>query len=243
MRAFFTCGIILLLAAHPAAAAAEAHYAEQRAAMLRAIERDAIDTADYTGRRGFDARVMAEIGAVPRHLFVPADEASRAYANRPLPIGYGQTISQPYIVARMTEVLLAGGPLSSVLEVGTGSGYQTAILSQLVGRVFTVERIAAMLERAAERFRMLRLRNINYRHADGGMGWPERGPFDGILVTASPKQIPQELIDQLATGGRMVMPVGDGGTQELILVTKHDGRAETEVLEPVSFVPLKSGKV
>ncbi len=190
-----------------------------------------------------DPGILEIISSTPRHLFVDEALAHRAYEDTALPIGHNQTISQPYIVARMTEVLLAGGPLSSVLEVGTGSGYQTAILSQLVGRVFTVERIAAMLERAAERFRMLRLRNINYRHADGGMGWPERGPFDGILVTASPKQIPQELIDQLATGGRMVMPVGDGGTQELILVTKHDGRAETEVLEPVSFVPLKSGKV
>ncbi|MDP7642735.1 MAG: protein-L-isoaspartate(D-aspartate) O-methyltransferase [Alphaproteobacteria bacterium] len=239
MRAFFTCGIILLLAAHPAAAAAEAHYAEQRAAMLRAIERDAIDTADYTGRRGFDARVMAEIGAVPRHLFVPADEASRAYANRPLPIGYGQTISQPYIVALMTDLLdLGAGDV--VFELGTGSGYQAAVLAGLVAEVYTVEIVAELAALAAERLARLGYDNITAWHGDGYYGWPEKAPFDAIIVTAAASHVPPPLIAQLKPGGRMVIPVGAAFlVQQLMLIEKAaDGDIITRHILPVVFVPL-----
>jgi protein-L-isoaspartate(D-aspartate) O-methyltransferase len=189
-----------------------------------------------------DHGILGVIGSTPRHLFVDEALSHRAYEDTSLPIGFNQTISQPYIVARMTEILLAEGPLNNVLEVGTGSGYQAAILAQLVKRVFTVERIGPLLDKAVERFRMLRLRNISYRHADGGVGWSERGPFDGIIVTASPRQIPQELVDQLGVGGRMVLPLGSGPSQDLVLVTRSAEGIVTEILEPVHFVPLIAGK-
>lgn len=193
-----------------------------------------------------DHHILGVIGSTPRHLFVDEALSHRAYEDTSLPIGFNQTISQPYIVARMTEVLLSEGPVDNVLEVGTGSGYQAVILAQLVKRVFTVERIGPLLEKAAARFRMLRLRNISYRHADGAVGWPERGPFDGIIVTASPRHIPQELVDQLAEGGRMVLPLGTddgtGDTQNLVLVTRTSEGFVSEVLEPVHFVPLVKGK-
>ena len=189
-----------------------------------------------------DPRILEVINSTPRHVFVDEALAHRAYEDTALPIGFNQTISQPYIVARMTEVLLAAGPLTRVLEVGTGSGYQAAVLAQLVDKVYTVERISDMLERAAAKFKLLGLRNISCRHADGGMGWPEHGPYDGIIVTASPMHIPEELIAQMAEGGRMVVPVGDKDTQELVLITSTTDGIETEVLEPVNFVPLLSGK-
>lgn len=192
-----------------------------------------------------DQKILDVISSTPRHLFVDEALAHRAYEDKALPIGFNQTISQPYIVARMTEILLAAGPLSSVLEVGTGSGYQAAVLAQLVDKVYTVERIAGMLERAVEKFKLLRLRNISYRHADGGMGWPERGPFDGIMVTASPNTFPEELVEQLAPGGRLVIPLGNGSadSQVLVLVTREEDGYETEVLEEVNFVPLVNGKI
>jgi len=189
-----------------------------------------------------DSRILEVIKSTPRHLFVDEALAHRAYEDTALPIGFNQTISQPYIVARMTEVLLAEGPMSSVFEVGTGSGYQAAVLAQLVDKVYTVERISGMIERAASRFKMLGLRNISYRHSDGGMGWPERGPFDGIILTASPMHIPEDLVEQLVVGGRMVVPLGVGDAQELVLVTRTTAGVETEVLETVNFVPLVSGK-
>ncbi len=192
-----------------------------------------------------DQRILDVINSTPRHLFVDEALSHRAYEDTALPIGFNQTISQPYMVARMTELLLATGPLSRVLEVGTGSGYQATILAQLVKKVYTVERIEKLLEQAVRRFKLLRLWNISHRHADGGMGWPEKGPFDGIMVTAAPMSIPEELIRQLAPGGRMVVPLGSGGVQDLIMVTREKSGpgVTTEVMDKVRFVPLLSGKV
>ncbi len=179
----------------------------------------------------------------PRHIFVDEALAHRAYEDTALPIGYNQTLSQPYIVARMTEALLANGPVKRVLEVGTGSGYQTAILAQLVDQVFSVERILPLQEMARERMGVLGLRNVKMKHADGGMGWPEKSPFDGIIVTAAPRELPGELIEQLGPEGRLVIPVGPERDQDLVLVTKKGGEQKREVLEPVRFVPLLSGAV
>lgn len=189
-----------------------------------------------------DERILDVIGSTPRHAFIDEALSHRAYEDTALPIGFNQTISQPYIVARMTEVLLAQGPLNRVLEVGTGSGYQAAVLAQLVDKVYTVERISGLLEKAVSRFKLLGLRNIQYQHADGGMGWPVRGPFDGIIVTASTTRIPDELIAQLAEGGRMVVPVGHGDQQQLTLLSNTESGVTTEVLEAVKFVPLLGGK-
>ena len=180
----------------------------------------------------------------PRHIFLDEALAHRAYEDSALPIGYQQTLSQPYIVARMTELLLAGGPLRRVLEVGTGSGYQTAILAQLVERVYSVERIRPLQEKARHRLQSLGLRNIHYRHADGGFGWSDKGPFDGILSAAAPEQVPAELLAQLAPGGRLVIPVGSQRRQHLhVYQKKADGEIQTNVVEPVLFVPLLSGVI
>ncbi|MCF7981516.1 MAG: protein-L-isoaspartate(D-aspartate) O-methyltransferase [Pseudomonadales bacterium] len=177
----------------------------------------------------------------PRHLFVDEALAHRAYEDTALPIGYNQTLSQPYIVARMTEALLANGPVKRVLEVGTGSGYQTAILAQLVDQVFSVERILPLQEQARERMVLLGLRNVKMKHADGGLGWPEKAPFDAIMVTAAPRELPEELLSQLADPGRMVIPVGPDEHQELVLVTKNKEGIKREALEAVRFVPLLGG--
>lgn len=179
----------------------------------------------------------------PRHIFLDEALAHRAYEDTALPIGHGQTISQPYIVARMTELLLgAGGKLTKVLEVGTGSGYQTSILAQLIPNVYSVERIKPLQDKARERFRQLGLRNIQLRHADGGYGWTEAGPYDGILSTAAPQAVPDELLNQLAPNGVLVIPIG-GREQHLHLIIR-DGDGEkfiNRVLEPVKFVPFLSG--
>lgn len=193
--------------------------------------------------RGIDNELLLDvIASTPRHMFVDEALASRAYEDTALPIGFNQTISQPYIVARMTQVLLAEGPLEKVLEIGTGSGYQTAILSQLVTRVYTVERIQGLSERAQETLKLIGLRNIQFKHDDGNIGWSDRGPFDGIIVTASPRLIPQGLLDQLALGGRLIIPVGSSEAQLLTVVRMTSAGAETEVLEDVKFVPLLGGK-
>ncbi len=178
----------------------------------------------------------------PRHIFLDEALAHRAYEDTALPIGHGQTISQPYIVARMTEILLGatGGKINKVLEVGTGSGYQTSILAQLVPHVYSVERIKPLQDKARERFRQIGLRNIQLRHADGGFGWPEAGPYDGILSTAAPQAIPDDLLAQLAPGGVLVIPIG-GREQHLNLVVRDSDRFITQVLEPVKFVPFLSG--
>lgn len=193
-------------------------------------------------REGINSsQVLEQILNTPRHLFVDEALASRAYEDTALPIGMGQTISQPYIVARMTEVLLSEQQLDSVLEIGTGSGYQTAILAPLVRRVYTVERIAVLLEQAKERFRTLRLRNIRTKHVDGGIGLPEFGPFDGIIVTAAPAGIPRSLVQQLKSGGRMIIPIGSENEQVLVKVTRTETGYEREIMERVKFVPLLRG--
>ncbi len=188
-----------------------------------------------------DQRVLERIRAVPRHLFVDEALATRAYEDTALPIGFGQTISQPYVVARMTEALLAAAPAQKILEIGTGSGYQTAVLSPLVNEIYTVERIASLVARARRSLRELKIRNVHFRHDDGHVGWSTRAPFDGILLTAAPHAVPPALFDQLGIGGRLIAPVGPDGRQELIRYTKGEGRVVRESLGAVSFVPLLSG--
>jgi len=189
-----------------------------------------------------DMVVLDVIRTTPRHLFLDEAMAHRAYEDVALPIGFQQTLSQPYIVARMTELLLGAGPRRRVLEIGTGSGYQTAVLAQLVEEVYSVERIKPLQQRARQRMRQLRLRNVHMNHADGGMGWPERGPFDGILAAAAPERIPEDLLQQLAPGGRLVIPVG-GASQHLQVVDRTHEGYETRIIEEVNFVPLRSGTV
>jgi protein-L-isoaspartate(D-aspartate) O-methyltransferase len=189
-----------------------------------------------------DERVLSVIGAVPRHIFIDEALSTRAYEDTALPIGHGQTISQPFIVALMTKTLL-NKPRERVLEIGTGSGYQTAVLAALVKRVFTVERIAPLIERARERFRAMKLRNVRVKYDDGNLGWPDQGPFDGIIVTAAARSVPAALLDQLAVGGRLVIPVGDERTQELKVIDKTEEGIHEESLEYVRFVPLLRGTV
>ncbi|WP_434783489.1 protein-L-isoaspartate(D-aspartate) O-methyltransferase [Mangrovimicrobium sediminis] len=189
-----------------------------------------------------DQRVLDVMRTTPRHLFLDEAMAHRAYEDVALPIGYQQTLSQPYIVARMTELLLERGVPQRVLEIGTGSGYQTAVLAQLVPEIYSVERIKPLLQRARQRLRQLKLRNVQVSHADGALGWPERGPFDGILAAAAPQRIPEALLEQLAPGGRLVIPVGEE-TQFLHVVDRSAEGFETTVVEPVRFVPLRPGTV
>ncbi len=185
--------------------------------------------------------VLDAIRNTPRHLFVDEALASRAYEDTALPIGLGQTISQPYIVARMTEALLEDGVPDKVLEIGTGSGYQAAILAQLVPAVFSIERIGALLPKVRQRMRLLELRNVRFKHSDGAAGWPEQAPFQAIMLTAAPEAIPPALLDQLAVGGRLVAPIGPRGEQALMLYQRvADGIVQRE-LERVSFVPLLGG--
>ncbi|HVC37371.1 MAG TPA: protein-L-isoaspartate(D-aspartate) O-methyltransferase [Gammaproteobacteria bacterium] len=189
-----------------------------------------------------DAAVLNLIRSTPRHLFVDEALASRAYEDTALPIGLGQTISQPYIVARMTEALLADGTPETVLEVGTGCGYQTLILSALVPTVYSVERLGPLQLRARQTLSRLKVRNVRFRHADGGWGWPQHAPFDGILVSAAPEEVPAALLEQLAVGGRMVIPVGSPSGQELLLITRSsETNYARKVLDRVSFVPLVGG--
>jgi len=185
--------------------------------------------------------VLERIRNVPRHIFVDEALGSRAYEDTALPIGYGQTISQPYIVARMTEALLQGGAAENVLEVGTGCGYQTAVLAPLVGRLYTIERIEPLLARARERLKELGIRNVRFRHGDGTLGWSAHAPYDGILVAAAPLTVPETLIGQLRVGGRLIVPIGPEGEQELVRFTRGEPRVERESLGPVAFVPLLGG--
>ncbi|WP_162493017.1 protein-L-isoaspartate(D-aspartate) O-methyltransferase [Pseudomonas sp. BMS12] len=188
-----------------------------------------------------NARVLEVIRRTPRHLFVDEALAHRAYEDTALPIGHNQTISQPYIVGRMTELLLAAGPLDKVLEIGTGSGYQTAVLTQLVERVFSVERIQSLQDRAKERLAALNIRNVVFRWGDGWEGWNALGPYNGIIVTAAATDVPQALLDQLAIGGRLVIPVGTGDVQELLLIVREEDGYSRHVLDLVRFVPLLNG--
>ncbi len=191
-----------------------------------------------------DPRVLDIIGNTPRHIFLDEALSHRAYEDTALPIGHGQTLSQPYIVARMTELLLANGPLSRVLEIGTGSGYQTAVLAQLVERVYSVERIRPLQEKARQRFRQLGFRNVDLKMADGGFGWPEKGPYDGIMTTCAPKDVPDELLQQLAPNGILVLPVGEGVQNLTMVVREGDSDNFTHrVIEPAYFVPLLSGVI
>jgi protein-L-isoaspartate(D-aspartate) O-methyltransferase len=217
---------------------------------LTAARERMVETIEALGRRiplpsgpeEIDPSILAVMRQVPRHELVPADIRDQAYEDRPLPIGYGQTISQPYIVALMTH-LARPAKHHVVLEVGTGSGYQAAVLSPLVERVFSIEIVEPLAVRAADRLRELGFHNVSVRQGDGYKGWPEHGPFDSIVVTAGASHIPQPLIDQLKPGGRMVIPVGGPSTtQSLTLVEKDErGNAQTRTLLPVRFVPLTGG--
>ena len=188
-----------------------------------------------------NTKVLDVIRRTPRHLFVDEALAHRAYEDTALPIGHNQTISQPYMVARMSELLLEAGPLDKVLEIGTGSGYQTAILAQLVERVFSVERIQGLQDKAKERLAQLNLRNVVFRWGDGWEGWNALGPYNGSIVTAAAANVPQALLDQLAPGGRLVIPVGAGDVQELLLIVREEQGFSRHVLDAVRFVPLLNG--
>ncbi|MBT8040317.1 MAG: protein-L-isoaspartate(D-aspartate) O-methyltransferase [Xanthomonadales bacterium] len=188
-----------------------------------------------------DERVLEAIANTPRHAFIDEALSSRAYEDTALPIGLGQTISQPWVVARMTEAMLDGGTPEKVLEVGTGSGYQAAVLSALVSRIFTVERVEELLKQARRRFHKLKLKNIYTRHADGHLGWPSQAPFDGILVTAAASALPIELVAQLKEGAVMVVPVARGGMQRLLAVRRTEDGYDEEDLGGVIFVPLLAG--
>ena len=211
----------------------EVPYAALRRAMVVEIRQQAAGEADI------DRRVLATMVRVPRHAFVPVAQRQNAYENRPLPIGYGQTISQPYIVALMTD-LARPGKTHKVLEIGTGSGYQAAVLAELVGQVYSIEIIEPLATQAAQRLRALGYTNIHTRVGDGYYGWPQAGPFDSIVVTAAAPAVPPPLLRQLKPGGRMVIPVGTSFfTQTLMLVQKDaQGRVRTRQLVPVRFVPL-----
>ena len=185
--------------------------------------------------------VLDRIRNVPRHIFVDEALGSRAYEDTALPIGYGQTISQPYIVARMTEALLEAGATENVLEVGTGCGYQTAVLAPLVARLYTIERIEPLLMRARERLKELGIRNVRFRHGDGTLGWKAHAPFDGILVAAAPLTVPEALVKQLRVGGRLLVPIGPEGEQELLRFTRREQGVLRESIGAVAFVPLLGG--
>ena len=218
-------------------------YAGARQRLLAEIDATYADTRVETGLAAMSPRVRAAMGKVERHRLVPPAQASLAYRNHPLPIGQGQTISQPYIVALSTD-LLEPQPHHVVLDIGTGSGYQAAVLAEVVARVYSIELLPELGRAAAAKLAELGYANVDVRIGDGYAGWPEKAPFDGIVVTAAAPRIPQALIDQLKPGGRMVIPVGeDGGRQNLLLVTKRaDGSTQTRSVLPVRFVPLVPGR-
>jgi protein-L-isoaspartate(D-aspartate) O-methyltransferase len=186
--------------------------------------------------------VLEQIRNVPRHLFVDEALASRAYEDTALPIGHSQTISQPYVVAKMTEALLEDFDGDKVLEIGTGCGYQTAMLAPLVKEIYTVERIPELLRKTKQRLRRLDIYNVRFRLDDGWQGWPKYAPYDGIIVAAAAAELPRKLLEQLAPGGRLIMPVGPSGAQELTMVLRRDDHFEQLSLGGVSFVPLVKGK-
>ena len=218
---------------------ADTDFSRERTKMVRLIEQDVYKTGLYIGKTVFDHRVMQAMGTVPRHVFVPLTYRKHAYENRPFPIGFSQTISQPYIVALMTD-LLSIKPGDKALEIGTGSGYQAAILSELTDKVFTIEIIKELGMRADSVIKQQGYKNIQTRIGDGYYGWSEQAPFDVIVVTAAAGHIPPPLIQQLKPGGRMVIPVGSRFmVQQLVLVTKDDkGKVSTRQILPVMFVPL-----
>ena len=215
--------------------------AKAQDALLKIVERDIGMHGVGDGEPGFDPRVRAAMARVPRDRFVPSENAAKAYDNRPLPIGHRQTISQPLIVAAMTQ-LLRIRPDARILEIGTGSGYQTAVLAELAAEVSTIEIVEPLANRSREVLDDLGYRNVTFRCGDGAAGWPERSPFDGIIVTAAAPSIPPALIEQLKPGGRLVIPVGArAGNQELVLVEKDSqGQTRQKSLFGVAFVPLTS---
>ena len=212
--------------------------------MTSARTRDRL--VDRLAQKGIkNSLVLERVRSVPRHLFVDEALGSRAYEDSALPIGHGQTISQPYIVALMSQALMdeapGAGPLKKVLEIGTGCGYQTAVLSPLAGQLFTIERIRGLQRTAQARLRELGCNNIRYRHGDGMQGWPGQAPFDGILVAAAPAEIPQKLLDQLTVGGRLIIPIGPPGRQNLMRIIRTEDGFDRQSLCAVSFVPLLEG--
>ena len=215
----------------------------ERARLVAEVDAMYAATRAETGLAAMSPPVRAALGKVERHRFVPSAQAGSAYRNHPLPIGSGQTISQPYIVALSTDLVQPRAG-QRVLEVGTGSGYQAAMLAEIVGKVYTIELIAALGNAAAERLRALGYANVEVRISDGYAGWPEQAPFDAIVVTAAAPRVPRALVEQLKTGGRMVIPVGESGAaQELLVITKRaDGGIDTRSVLPVRFVPLVPGK-
>ncbi len=235
--------VLLPLLCALSAVAAKSLYEDERLRMVEAIEQDVRETSHFLSRKALNPKVLAALTTVPRHEFVPAGERGAAYQNRPLPIGHGQTISQPYIVAVMTD-LLDLSENDRVLEIGTGSGYQAAILAELVRDVHTIEIIKPLGRQAAKRLKRLGYGNISVRIADGYYGWEEFAPFDAIVVTAAASHIPPPLIAQLKAGGRMVIPVGSRFmVQQLVLVTKDTaGRISTRQVLPVRFVPLTGSR-
>jgi protein-L-isoaspartate(D-aspartate) O-methyltransferase len=230
------------LAAPPASGDSDKDYALQRQQLVQTVAEHVRETSDYLGRETLDPRVTAALAGVPRHEFVPERLRDHAYDNRPLPIGHSQTISQPYIVAIMTD-LLDLGPQDRVLEIGTGSGYQAAILATLIPQVYSIEIIEPLGEAARERLARLDFDNVQVRIGDGYYGWQEHAPFDAIVVTAAASHVPPPLIQQLKPGGRMIIPVGSHFmTQQLLLVTKSvKGEVRTRQILPVAFVPLTGG--
>jgi len=239
MLAVLLSALFLLAVTHAQPSDAQDPRTAARARMVAEIAAMARETGAETGRPRFAEAVMAAMGKVPRHRFVPSQHEGFAYDNRPLPIGEGQTISQPYIVALMTD-LLDPKSTDTVLEVGTGSGYQAAVLAELVAKVYTIEIVESLGLRAKQILGELAYRNVEVRVGDGYGGWPAAAPFDAIIVTAAPPAVPQPLVDQLKPGGRMVIPVGGpADVQQLLLVEKQaDGRTTTTRTLPVRFVPL-----
>jgi protein-L-isoaspartate(D-aspartate) O-methyltransferase len=237
MIAIVCTALFLLAVMHAELSPAQDARSDERARMVAEIAAMARETGGATGRPRFSDAVMTAMGRVPRHRFVPSLQQDFAYENRALPIGEGQTISQPFLVALMTD-LLDPKPGDTVLEVGTGSGYQAAVLAELVAKVYTIEIVEPLGRRAMQLLNELGYRNIEVRIGDGYNGWPEAAPFDSIVVTAAPAEIPKPLIDQLKRGGRMVIPGGASDMQYLLLVEKRpDGTTATRRTLPVRFVP------
>lgn len=238
-------GILVLVSGGDMTAEAQDTYARERARMVEHIATITRETRFETGRAALSERVMAAMSKVPRHEFVPAWERPSAYADRPLPIGHGQTISQPFIVALMTDIVDVK-PGDTVLEIGTGCGYQAAVLAELAKTVYTIEIVEPLGREAGERLKRLGYDNLTAKVGDGYQGWPEHAPFDAIIVTAAPRDVPQPLIDQLKPGGRLVVPVGSqiGGQTLLVLEKQRDGTINRREVLAVRFVPLvdQSGK-
>lgn len=217
------------------------NWARERAELLEQVKRDFAETSQFTGLPAMPPRVRQAMAKVPRHLFVPASEQAYAYIDHALPIGCRQTISQPFIVALMTS-LLETQPDHVVLEIGTGSGYQAAVLSHLVARLYSIERIAELADSAKKRLQRLGYANVEVECGDGALGWPEHGPYDGIIVTAGAREVPQALCDQLKVGGRLVIPLGGEwqGQDLQLLIKRADGTFDKRSILPVAFVPLIS---